>query len=307
PAPSTRSTTLPRTGFVWYARIASASGNSAPTTGRTWPASISRAISSNSARRGWTMKNASRVRSSCASSSDAATVTSRPPGCSTPHDRRRRSPPTVSNTASTAWTGVCLCWRQHCLEDDFDELLREGQPRYADQIAGALRPRRGVGFFAHLAGGHKRRIDVENIERLFHHVVEGRPETRQEFCSVGIGHPHLLFHRREVGRFPGFIKRRGRDHGPLVVVAELAGDIDSVTDLDRLCVSVSIFPRHTEIGGLFAIRCGRVRHILISCCIPGSDIRAICPSQGSAEPMSPGRRVFCCCRLASRRRRRCDR
>src|SRR5215469_12413558 len=55
PAPSTRSTTLPRRGFVWYAPIASASGNSAPTTGRTGPASIRRAISSNSARRGWTM------------------------------------------------------------------------------------------------------------------------------------------------------------------------------------------------------------------------------------------------------------
>src|SRR5262249_37323686 len=33
-----------------------------------------------------------------------------------------------------------LCWRQHSLENDFDELLGKGQPRHSDQIAGALRP-----------------------------------------------------------------------------------------------------------------------------------------------------------------------
>ena len=48
-------------------------------------------------------------------------------------------------------------------------------------------------------------------------------------------------------------------------MAELAGDIDSVTDLDRLCVSVSIFPRHAEIGGLFAIRCGRSSYSYLRC------------------------------------------
>src|SRR5262245_33164061 len=78
-------------------------------------------------------------------------------------------------------THVRLCWRQHCLEDDFDELLRKGQPRYADQIAGALRPRRGVGFFAHLARDRKRRIDIEDIERLFHYMVERCAEASQDF------------------------------------------------------------------------------------------------------------------------------
>src|SRR3954466_348188 len=69
-----------------------------------------------------------------------------------------------------------LCWRQHSLENDFDELLGKGQPRYANQIAGALRPRLGVGFFAHLARDRKRLIDIEDIERLFHHMVEGSSE-----------------------------------------------------------------------------------------------------------------------------------
>jgi len=41
------------------------------------------------------MKNAARVRSSWDASSDAAIVTSRPPGFSTPHERCRVSPPTV--------------------------------------------------------------------------------------------------------------------------------------------------------------------------------------------------------------------
>src|SRR3954453_772737 len=157
-----------------------------------------------------------------------------------------------------------LCWRQHSLENNFDELLGKGQPRYADQIAGALRPRLGVGFFAHLARDCKRLIDIDDIERLFHHVVEGGPELCQDLCSVGIGHPHLLCHHGEVGRLAGFIERRGRDHGPLVVLAELAGHMDRVSDLDRLCIAVVVFRRHTVIGGLFAIRCGRVRHILIS-------------------------------------------
>src|SRR6476469_2450377 len=56
-----------------------------------------------------------------------------------------------------------LCWRQHSLENDFDELLGKGQPRYADQIASALRPRLGVGFFAHLARDCKRLIDIDDI------------------------------------------------------------------------------------------------------------------------------------------------
>src|SRR3954447_6086012 len=157
-----------------------------------------------------------------------------------------------------------LCWRQHSLENDFDELLGKGQPRYADQIAGALRPRLGVGFFAHLARDCKRLIDIDDIERLFHYVVEGGPELCQNLCSVGIGHLHLLCHHREVGRLAEFIERRGRDHGPLVVLAELAGHMDRVSDLDCLCIAVVVFRRHTVIGGLFAIRCGRVPHILIS-------------------------------------------
>src|SRR5436309_5161965 len=134
-----------------------------------------------------------------------------------------------------------LCWRQHSLENDFDELLGKGQPRYADQIARALRPRLGVGFFAHPARDCKRLIDIDDIERLFHHVVEGGPESCQALRGVGIGHPHLLCHHREVGRLAGFIERRGRDHGPLVVLAELAGHMDRVSDLDRLCIAVVVF------------------------------------------------------------------
>src|SRR4029453_8137231 len=107
----------------------------------------------------------------------------------------------LTRTSSTRITDPL--WWQHRLEDDFDELLRKGQPRYTDQIAGALRPRRGVRFFAHLARDRKRLIDVDDIERLFHHVVEGGPEMFKDLCSVGIGHPHLLCHHREVGRLAG--------------------------------------------------------------------------------------------------------
>src|SRR4051812_17054619 len=159
---------------------------------------------------------------------------------------------------------ACLCWKQHSLENDFDELLGKGRPRYADQIARALRPRPGVGFLAHPARDCKRLIDIEDIECLFHHVVEGGPESCQDLRGVGIGHPHLLCHHREVGRLAGFIERRGRDHGPPVVLAELAGHMDRVSDLDRLCIAVVVFRRHAVIGGLFAIRCGTVRHIVIS-------------------------------------------
>jgi enamine deaminase RidA (YjgF/YER057c/UK114 family) len=42
------------------------------------------------------------------------------------------------------------------VDADFDGLLGKGQPRYADQIAGAPRPRHSVGFFAHLARDRKR-------------------------------------------------------------------------------------------------------------------------------------------------------
>jgi hypothetical protein len=115
----------------------------------------------------------------------------------------------------------CRCWRQPCLEDDFDALLRKGQPRYANQIAGALRPRLGVGFFAHLARDRKRLIDIEDIERLFHHMVEGSSELCQDRCSVGRGHRHLLRHHREVGWLAGFIERSRRDHAARGVVAEL--------------------------------------------------------------------------------------
>src|SRR3954469_23818532 len=156
------------------------------------------------------------------------------------------------------------CWRQYSLENDLDELLGKGQPRHADQIARALRPRPGVGFLAHPARDRKRLIDIDDIERLFHHVVEGGPESCQDLRGVGIGHPHLLCHRREVDRLAGFIERRGRDHGPPVVVAELAGHVNRVSDLDRLCIAVDVFRRHAVIGGLFAIRRGRVPHILIS-------------------------------------------
>src|SRR3954451_6497898 len=118
---------------------------------------------------------------------------------------------------------ACPCWRQHSLENDFDELLGKGQPRHADQIAGALGPRLGVGFLAHLAGDCKRLIDIDDIERLFHHVVEGGPESCQDLRGVGIGHPHRLGHHRALRRPPGFIERRGRDHGHPVAVAELGG------------------------------------------------------------------------------------
>jgi len=67
-----------------------------------------------------------------------------------------------------------------------------------------------------------------------------------------------MFHHRELGRLAGFIERSRRDQVPLLIVAELAGEMDRVTNLDRLCVSVGIFPRHTEIGGLFTIHCGCV-------------------------------------------------
>src|SRR6185312_13888061 len=53
-------------------------------------------------------------------------------------------------------------------------------------------------------------------------------------------------------------ERSRRDQAPLTAVAELVGDVDRVTNLDRLCVSVGIFPRHTEIGGLFTIHRGWV-------------------------------------------------
>jgi hypothetical protein len=112
------------------------------------------------------------------------------------------------------------------------------------------------------ARDRKRRIDIEDIERLFHHVIESRPEARQNLRSVGIGHSHLLCHRREVGRLAGFIECRRRDHVPLVVLAELAGHVDRVSNLDGLCIAVVIFGRKTVIGCLFAICCGRVRHIL---------------------------------------------
>jgi hypothetical protein len=49
-----------------------------------------------------------------------------------------------------------------------------------------------------------------------------------------VSHPHLLFHRREAGRLTAFIERRGRDHGTLVVVAELA-------EARRLAVSVRAY------------------------------------------------------------------
>jgi hypothetical protein len=49
-------------------------------------------------------------------------------------DRGNRAKTGRNEQAMTDATRVRLCWRQHCLEDDFDELLRKGQSRYADQI-----------------------------------------------------------------------------------------------------------------------------------------------------------------------------
>jgi hypothetical protein len=91
---------------------------------------------------------------------------------------------------------------------------------------------------------------------------------------MGVGRPHLLFHHRELGRLTGFIERSRRDQVPPFVVAELAGDMDRVTNLDRLCVSVGIFPRHTEIGGLFTIHihCGCVYVVALHIEPPGFSI-----------------------------------
>jgi len=148
-------------------------------------------------------------------------------------------------------SAASLLLRQHSLEGDFDELFRKGQSRHTDQIARALRAHGSVGFLAHLAEDGKRRIHIEDIERILNDVVQRCPEARQKLDCIGVGRPHLLFHHRELGRLAGFIERSGRDQLPLLVVAELAGDMDSVTNLDRLCVSGSIFPRHIEIGGPF--------------------------------------------------------
>jgi hypothetical protein len=81
-----------------------------------------------------------------------------------------------------------------------------------------------------------------------------------------------MFHHRELGRLAGFIERSRRDQVPLLVVAELAGEMDRVTNLDRLCVSIGIFPRHTEIGGLFTIHCGCVYVVALHIEPPGFSI-----------------------------------
>src|SRR3546814_10915387 len=63
-----------------------------------------------------------------------------------------------------------------------------------------------VGLLADLAGDSECRIDIDHIERFFHHMVEGRAEARQDFCGVRIGDPHLVLHRRKVGRLSGMIE-----------------------------------------------------------------------------------------------------
>src|SRR5262244_2909804 len=79
--------------------------------------------------------------------------------------------------------------RQHSLEGDFDELFRKGQSRHTDQVAGALRARGAVRLLAHLACDSKRRIHIEDIERLLHDVVQRRAEARQKLYGVGVGRP----------------------------------------------------------------------------------------------------------------------
>jgi hypothetical protein len=64
------------------------------------------------------------------------------------------------------------------------------------------------------------------------------PQTGSHAAFYVTNRKVVALHRlRDVGRFARFVEHRGRDQGPLVVLAELAGHMDRVSDLDRLCIA----------------------------------------------------------------------
>src|SRR3546814_15974548 len=77
------------------------------------------------------------------------------------------------NSRTLVASHLC-CWWQHSPEGDLDNLCGKGEPCHTDEIAGALSPIGAVGLLADLAGDSECRIDIEHIERFFHHMVEGR-------------------------------------------------------------------------------------------------------------------------------------
>jgi hypothetical protein len=50
-----------------------------------------------------------------------------------------------------------------------------------------------------------------------------------------------------IGDLARRIERRRRDHVALIIMAQLAGHVDGVADLDGLGIAVLLFPRHTQV------------------------------------------------------------
>ena len=80
------------------------------------------------------------------------------------------------------------------------------------------------------------------------------PYPPEEFLCVGIRLPHLDLHVRVIP-YPALLVQRGcSNEVSFIIVAQLAGDVDRITDLYRLSIAIIGFPRHAHAFRIFADR-----------------------------------------------------
>ena len=80
--------------------------------------------------------------------------------------------------------------------------------------------------------------------------LEGAELTKDLLC-VRISLAHLRFHVRVVADPAAVIKRSRTDYIPLVIVAQLTGNVDRVIDLHGLGIAVLLLPGHSESFHIF--------------------------------------------------------
>src|SRR5262249_26543363 len=99
-----------------------------------------------------------------------------------------------------------------------------------------------VCFLPDWASCGERRFHVCDIKHFLDDVLQGGAELAQNLLCVHISLAHLRFHVRV-------------DHIPLVIEAQLTGNVDRVTDLHGLSKAVRLLPGQSESFHIFFEKC----------------------------------------------------
>jgi hypothetical protein len=105
--------------------------------------------------------------------------------------------------------------------------------------------------FSYLGAGGEGGIDVEHIQGLFDHVVQGCAIAGQQLDGVHVCLVQLRFHVGEVDGLARCIELGRRDQRAFAIMAQLAGDIDRILDLHGLNITEGFFPGDAQILAIF--------------------------------------------------------